>query len=80
MKFGKEFTSQMVHEWQEAYMDYNYLKSLLMEILNFNKKNAPLPEVAATPRGSLKRRLSMYRAFNGLQIRYNSFKGKNNHS
>ncbi|XP_049384660.1 phosphate transporter PHO1 homolog 9 isoform X4 [Solanum stenotomum] len=79
MKFGKEYASQMVHEWQEAYMDYNYLKSLLMEILNFKKKNAPLPEVAATPRGSLKRRLSMYRAFNGLQIRYNSFKGKNNH-
>ncbi|KAK4712429.1 hypothetical protein R3W88_006942 [Solanum pinnatisectum] len=79
MKFGKEYASQMVHEWQEAYMDYNYLKSLLMEILNFKKKNVPLPEVAATPRGSLKRRLSMYRAFNGLQIRYNSFKGKNNH-
>ncbi|XP_015065898.1 phosphate transporter PHO1 homolog 3-like isoform X1 [Solanum pennellii] len=79
MKFGKEYVSQMVHEWQEAYMDYNHLKSLLMEILNFKKKNAPLPEVAATPRGSLKRRVSMYRAFSGLQIRYNSFKGKNNH-
>ncbi|XP_055805337.1 phosphate transporter PHO1 homolog 9-like isoform X2 [Solanum dulcamara] len=79
MKFGKEYASQMVHEWQEAYMDYNYLKSLLNEILNFKEKNAPLPEVAATPRGSLKRRLSMYRAFSGLQTRYNSFNGKNNH-
>ncbi|XP_019228695.1 PREDICTED: phosphate transporter PHO1 homolog 9-like isoform X2 [Nicotiana attenuata] len=28
----------------------------------------------ATPKGSLKRRLSMYRAFSGLQSRYNSFK------
>ncbi|CAN4082619.1 unnamed protein product [Withania somnifera] len=74
MKFGKEFTSQMVHEWQEAYMDYNYLKGLLKDILNFRKKIAPIPEVAATPNGSLKRRLSMYRAFSGLQRRF-SFKG-----
>ncbi|CAN4079401.1 unnamed protein product [Withania somnifera] len=74
MKFGKEFASQMVHEWQEAYMDYNYLKGLLKDISNFRKKNAPLPEVAATPKGSLKRRISMYRAFSGLQSRF-SFKG-----
>ncbi|KAJ8546043.1 hypothetical protein K7X08_018626 [Anisodus acutangulus] len=82
MKFGKEFASQMVPEWQEAYMDYNYLKGVLKDILNFKQKNAPLPEVAATPKGSLKRRLSMYKAFSGLQSRYNSFKGspgKNNH-
>ncbi|CAN4079404.1 unnamed protein product [Withania somnifera] len=79
MKFEKEYASQMVHEWQEAYMDYNYLKSLLNEILIFKQKNAPLPEVAATPRGTLRRKLSLYKAFNGLQVRYNSFKGKNNH-
>ncbi|KAL3346728.1 hypothetical protein AABB24_025264 [Solanum stoloniferum] len=84
MKFGKEFTSQMVHEWQEAYMDYNYLKNLLKDILDFKKKNAPLSEIAATPEGSLKRRISMYRAFSGLQSRYTSFKGSsgnnnNNH-
>ncbi|XP_004232204.1 phosphate transporter PHO1 homolog 3 [Solanum lycopersicum] len=78
MKFGKEFTSQMVHEWQEAYMDYNYLKNLLKDILNFKKKNASLSEIAATPEGSLKRRISMYRAFSGLQSRYTSFKGNNN--
>ncbi|KAL0813272.1 hypothetical protein Bca101_069715 [Brassica carinata] len=29
MKFGKEFSSQMVSEWQQAYMDYDYLKTLL---------------------------------------------------
>ncbi|KAJ8546044.1 hypothetical protein K7X08_018627 [Anisodus acutangulus] len=74
MKFGKEFASQMVHEWQEAYMDYNYLKGVLKDITKFKKKNAPLPEVAATPKGSLKRRISMYRAFSGLQSRL-SFKG-----
>ncbi|CAN4079405.1 unnamed protein product [Withania somnifera] len=75
MKFGKEFASQMVHEWQEAYMDYNYLKGLLKDVLNFKKKNAPSSEVAATSKGSLKRRISMYRAFSGLQSRYTSFKG-----
>ncbi|XP_055806500.1 phosphate transporter PHO1 homolog 3-like [Solanum dulcamara] len=75
MKFGKEFASQMVHEWQEAYMDYNFLKNLLKDILDFKKKNASSSEVAATPNGSLKRRISMYRAFSGLQSRYTSFKG-----
>ncbi|CAN4082622.1 unnamed protein product [Withania somnifera] len=74
MKFGKEFASQMVHEWQEAYMDYNYLKGLLKDILNYKKKNAPSSEVAATSKGPLKRRISMYRAFSGLQSRF-SFKG-----
>ncbi|KAM3286504.1 phosphate transporter PHO1 9 [Capsicum chacoense] len=73
MKFGKEFASQMVHEWQEAYMDYNYLKGVLKDISKFKQRNAPLPEVAATPKGSLKRRISMYRAFSGLQSRF-SFK------
>ncbi|KAK4346613.1 hypothetical protein RND71_032952 [Anisodus tanguticus] len=73
----------MVQEWQEAYMDYNFLKGLLKDILNFKKKNALSSEVAATPNGSLKRRISMYRAFSGLQSRYTSFKGSsgnnNNH-
>ncbi|KAL5722916.1 hypothetical protein ACHQM5_006376 [Ranunculus cassubicifolius] len=32
MKFGKEFVSQMVPEWEEAYLDYKYLKSLLKDI------------------------------------------------
>ncbi|KAG5240152.1 phosphate transporter PHO1 [Salix suchowensis] len=32
MKFGKEFSVQMVHEWQEAYMDYGFLKTLLKEV------------------------------------------------
>ncbi|WZY97721.1 hypothetical protein YC2023_070050 [Brassica napus] len=29
MKYGKEFSSQMVSEWQQAYMDYDYLKKCL---------------------------------------------------
>ena len=66
MKFGKEFTAQMVPEWQEAYMDYNQLKSLLKEIQRFTQRTKP----PATPAG-LKRKLTLYRAFSGLTQRYN---------
>ncbi|WCJ22197.1 EXS (ERD1/XPR1/SYG1) family protein [Euphorbia peplus] len=64
MKFGKEFKAQMVPEWQEAYMDYDFLKSLLKEIQRFKLKNKPPP----TP-GGLKRKLTLYRAFSGLTQR-----------
>ncbi|KAM3754585.1 hypothetical protein ACB098_03G176600 [Castanea mollissima] len=67
MKFGKEFTAQMVPEWQEAYMDYNQLKSLLKEIQRFKQRTEP----PATPAG-LKRKLALYRAFSGLTQRYNN--------
>ncbi|XP_031396309.1 phosphate transporter PHO1 homolog 9-like [Punica granatum] len=67
MKFGKEFASQMVPEWQEAYMDYNYLKAVLKDVLNTRKRMQTTPRQASTPRGSaLKRRVSLYRAFSGL--------------
>ncbi|RID45342.1 hypothetical protein BRARA_I02080 [Brassica rapa] len=62
MKFGKEFSSQMVPEWHEAYMDYNHLKSLLKEIVKFKRKNNP-------PHGHghhLHRKLTIYRTFSGL--------------
>jgi SPX domain protein involved in polyphosphate accumulation len=71
MKFGKEFTSQMVQEWQEVYMDYNYLKTVLKDILRFRQKNASTP-MASTSRGTLKRRVSLYRAFSGLTSRHRS--------
>nr|XP_023903624.1 phosphate transporter PHO1 homolog 3-like isoform X1 [Quercus suber]POE46192.1 phosphate transporter pho1 like 3 [Quercus suber] len=67
MKFGKEFTAQVVPEWQEAYMDYNQLKSLLKEIQRFRQRTKP----PATPAG-LKRKLTLYRAFSGLTQRYNN--------
>ncbi|KAJ0095397.1 hypothetical protein Patl1_16790 [Pistacia atlantica] len=38
MKFGKEFRSQMVPEWQEAYMHYDYLKTLLKDIQRFKQR------------------------------------------
>ncbi|KAK4783489.1 hypothetical protein SAY86_007863 [Trapa natans] len=70
MKFGKEFVSQMVPEWQEAYMDYNGLKAVLKDVLNFRRAKVhprTLSAQASTPGGSaLKRRVSMYRAFSGL--------------
>ncbi|XVF85892.1 hypothetical protein PTKIN_Ptkin17bG0154300 [Pterospermum kingtungense] len=65
MKFGKEFASQMVLEWQEAYMDYDYLKTLLKEIHRFKQRTRP----PATPRG-LKRTMTLYRAFSGLTQRH----------
>ncbi|KAM6571112.1 hypothetical protein CsatA_015192 [Cannabis sativa] len=62
MKFGKEFSSQMVPEWQEAYMNYEFLKTLLKDIQDFRHKNMPQ---AAVPTG-LKRRPTLYRSFSGL--------------
>ena len=66
MKFGKEFSSQMVPEWQEAYMNYHYLKTLLKEIHLFRQKNRP-----SAPAG-LKRKATLYRAFSGLIHRQHS--------
>jgi len=65
MKFGKEFVSQMVAEWEEAYMDYNSLKATLKHKSRFRQLNESAA-MASTPKGSLKRRLTLYRAFSGL--------------
>ncbi|KAJ0095394.1 hypothetical protein Patl1_16793 [Pistacia atlantica] len=61
MKFGKEFSSQMVPEWEKAYVQYDYLKTLLKDIQRFKQRTRP----PATP-GGLKRDLALYRAFSGL--------------
>jgi hypothetical protein len=66
MKFGKEFVSQMVPEWQEAYMNYNSLKNILKDMSKFKKQNESNAPMASTPKGSLRRRLTLYRAFSGL--------------
>ncbi|KAL1563136.1 phosphate transporter PHO1 3-like [Salvia divinorum] len=58
MKFGKEFSSQMVPEWQGAYMDYSYLKKHLKSLLKFRQQNAA-PSFT-------RQRHAMYRAFSGL--------------
>ena len=69
MKFGKEFSSQMVPEWQQAYMDYDYLKTLLKEIIRFKLRtnNAPTRGGAKNHHGGgLNRKMTLYRAFSGL--------------
>nr|GLL39194.1 phosphate transporter PHO1 homolog 9 isoform X2 [Ipomoea trifida] len=73
MKFGKELASQMVQEWGEAYMDYTSLKALLKHISKFRQTNTQ-----STRKNSLKRRLSMYRAFSGLTNRFNTPRSSNN--
>ncbi|KAI3784855.1 hypothetical protein L1987_43962 [Smallanthus sonchifolius] len=77
MKFGKEFASQMVPEWREAYMNYTYLKILLKQILIFHRgqTRSPANQVNSRPAppakaASLKRRMSLFRAFSGLTSRY----------
>ncbi|KAJ9709368.1 hypothetical protein PVL29_001035 [Vitis rotundifolia] len=67
MKFGKEFKAQMVPEWQEAYMDYHYLKNLLKELQRFKEKNERSPTTSAR----LQRKLTLVRAFSGLTQRHN---------
>ncbi|GMN42204.1 hypothetical protein TIFTF001_011410, partial [Ficus carica] len=71
MRFGKEFASQMVPEWQEAYMDYNYLKTVLKDILRVRQRNSATASASSTLRsgGSLRRNDSLYRAFSGLTTR-----------
>ncbi|KAJ0240415.1 Phosphate transporter PHO1 5 [Hirschfeldia incana] len=66
MKFGKEFSSQMVPEWHEAYMNYNYLKTLLKEIIRFKRKNNPHHHGHAHHHHHLRRTLTLYRSFSGL--------------
>ncbi|KAK1379558.1 Phosphate transporter like [Heracleum sosnowskyi] len=64
MKFGKDFKSQMVPEWHEAYMDYQLLKNLLKDIHHSRKETNP-PPTNNYPSG-LTRTLSHYRVFSGL--------------
>ncbi|KAK1551600.1 hypothetical protein Q3G72_001018 [Acer saccharum] len=63
MKFGKEFASQMVPEWQEKYMDYDFLKSCLKEILLFKQRTRPISAAGPT---CLTEKMTLYRAFSGL--------------
>ncbi|XP_024995223.1 phosphate transporter PHO1 homolog 9-like isoform X2 [Cynara cardunculus var. scolymus] len=73
MKFGKEFASQMVPEWQAAYMNYNHLKILVKEISIFRRlqQNGSPPSSQANPPpplqgSSMKKKVSLHRAFSGL--------------
>ncbi|KAL5767859.1 hypothetical protein ACOSQ2_014642 [Xanthoceras sorbifolium] len=69
MKFGKEYASQTVPEWEEAYMDYDNLKTLLKQIQRnkqrYNRQTSTSSSSAAAA-GGLNRALTLYRAFSGL--------------
>lgn len=46
MKFGKEYETQMIQEWREAYMDYRSLKAIVKQILRHHlrkQQRPPLP-------------------------------------
>ncbi|KAF8050987.1 hypothetical protein N665_1835s0002 [Sinapis alba] len=70
MKFGKEFSSQMVPEWQQAYMDYGSLQKCLKDIIEFKlgqPADAPTHGGANNHHGGgLHRRMSLYKTFSGL--------------
>ncbi|KAI7744195.1 hypothetical protein M8C21_020813 [Ambrosia artemisiifolia] len=76
MKFGKQFTSQMVPEWEEAYMNYNYLKTILKDIFIF-RHHTPPPN-PSPKNGKLLKRLSFYRAFSGLTNRVGNGNSRDN--
>uniref|UniRef100_A0A7N0UKC7 Uncharacterized protein n=1 Tax=Kalanchoe fedtschenkoi TaxID=63787 RepID=A0A7N0UKC7_KALFE len=67
MKFGKEFESQMVPEWREAYMNYSFLKSVIKDIQAFKAKSSANhgPDHDKRP-VQLSRKNSLYRTFSGL--------------
>ncbi|XP_050373009.1 phosphate transporter PHO1 homolog 3-like [Argentina anserina] len=66
MKFGKEFAMQMVPEWQEAYMNYSHLKTLIKDIQHSKQRDKPPTPASTTAPHHIKRGLTLYRAFSGL--------------
>lgn len=69
MKFGKEFQSQMVPEWQEAYLSYAQLKLILKDIAQYGPVKSPEVVHESSKRGALKSKGSLSRAFSGLSHR-----------
>ncbi|CAN8265970.1 unnamed protein product [Cochlearia groenlandica] len=50
MKFGREYETQMIQEWREAYMDYRSLKSIIKQILRHRlQKQHRLPPLPPPP-------------------------------
>ena len=69
MTFKRGFKEQMVHEWEENYMDYEGLKRILEEIKS-SKESEKKPHDK-----SLGHKLSLDRAFHGLH----HLQHRNNH-
>nr|DAD31329.1 TPA_asm: hypothetical protein HUJ06_010180 [Nelumbo nucifera] len=53
-------------------MDYNYLKTILKDILRFRQQRRETTHTGEKEKGALKRRGSLYRAFSGLTRHYKS--------
>lgn len=68
----------MVQEWQTAYMDYNYFKKLLKEILIIRRNHVQQSSSPVNCPGTLNRRLTLYRAFSGLRATFKGSPRKSN--
>ncbi|KAJ6902577.1 hypothetical protein NC651_020147 [Populus alba x Populus x berolinensis] len=72
MKFGKHFKQQKVPEWTGAYMDYNGLKRILGEILQYKQSRQP-----STPlRAAMQHKLTSHRHFSGLNLQSTNLSSK----
>ncbi|KAJ6987587.1 hypothetical protein NC653_020749 [Populus alba x Populus x berolinensis] len=72
MKFGKHFKQQKVPEWTGAYMDYNGLKRILGEILQYKQSRQP-----STPlRAAMQHKLTSHRHFGGLNLQSTNLSSK----
>ncbi|KAJ6429468.1 hypothetical protein OIU84_020981 [Salix udensis] len=72
MKFGKHFKQQKVPEWTNAYMDYNGLKRILAEILQYKQSRQP-----STPlRAAIQHKLTSHRHFSGLNLQSTNLSSK----
>lgn len=49
MKFGREFETQMIQEWREAYMDYRSLKQIVKQILRYHQQKHQRPPPHPNP-------------------------------
>ncbi|GLJ51931.1 hypothetical protein SUGI_1103450 [Cryptomeria japonica] len=67
MKFGKEFIAQLIPEWQTAYLDYIFLKSMLKDIRKSKEKKR---KKSGENSGGLKKTGTLGRTFTGLMRRH----------
>ncbi|KAF5769808.1 putative SPX domain-containing protein [Helianthus annuus] len=69
----------MVPEWEEAYMQYNHLKTILKEILIFRRlrQNQTSPPYQSPQKVILSERHSLYTAFSGLTNRVGNYNEEN---
>ncbi|KAL3581852.1 hypothetical protein D5086_016184 [Populus alba] len=72
MKFGKHFKQQKVPEWTGAYMDYNGLKRILGEILQYKQSRQPSKPL----RAAMQHKLTSHKHFGGLNLQSTNLSSK----